>query len=97
MKQKNKDINLLKSIADSLLNEIKDGVVFFINVKEDDTVNFICKSNSKVKAGPLVKEASLTAGGNGGGSPTFAQGGGKSTEELDKIEKDIKKAIKEYE
>ena len=97
MKQNNKDINLLKSIADSLLNEIKDGVVFFINVKEDDTVNFICKSNSKVKAGPLVKEASLTAGGNGGGSPTFAQGGGKSTEELDKIEKDIKKAIKEYE
>ena len=97
MKQNNKDINLLKSIADSLLNEIKDGIVFFINIKEDNTVNFICKSNSKVKAGPLVKEASLSAGGNGGGSPTFAQGGGKSTEELDKIEKDIKKAIKEYE
>ena len=97
MKQNNKDINLLKSIADSLLNDIKNGVVFFINIKDDNSVNFICKSNSKVKAGPLVKEASLTAGGNGGGSPTFAQGGGKTIDELDKIEKNIKKAIKEYE
>ena len=97
MKQNNKDINLLKSIADSLLNDIKNGVVFFINIKDDNSVNFICKSNSKVKAGPLVKEASVTAGGNGGGSPTFAQGGGKTIDELDKIEKNIKKAIKEYE
>ena len=97
MRQNNKDINLLKSIADSLLNEIKDGVIFFSNVKDDGSVNFICKSNSKVKAGPLVKEASQTAGGNGGGSPTFAQGGGKSSDELDRIEKDIVKAIKSYE
>ena len=97
MKQNNKDINLLKSIADSLLNDIKNGVVFFINIKDDNSVNFICKSNSKVKAGPLVKEASVTAGGNGGGSPTFAQGGGKTIDELDKIEKNIKKEIKEYE
>ena len=97
MQQNNKDINLLKSIADSLLNEIKDGVVFFSNVKDDGSVNFICKSNSKVKAGELVKQASQAAGGNGGGSPTFAQGGGKSSDELNKIEKDIIKTISSYE
>ena len=63
----------------------------------DGSVNFICKSNSKVKAGPIVKEASQLAGGNGGGSPTFAQGGGVSSDNLDKIEKNIIKAIKDYE
>ena len=95
MRQNNKDINLLKSIADTLLNDIKDGVVFFINIKDNDNVNFICKSNSRVKAGLLVKEAATIAGGNGGGSPTFAQGGAKSTQELDKIEKEVKKVIKD--
>ena len=97
IRQDNKDINLLKSIADSLLNEIKDGVIFFSNIKDDGSVNFICKSNSKVKAGELVKCASQMAGGNGGGSPTFAQGGGKSSDELDKIEKEIIKTIDSYE
>ena len=97
MRQDSKDINLLKSIADALLNEITNGFVFFSNIKGDGSVNFICKSNSKVKAGPIVKEASQLAGGNGGGSPTFAQGGGVSSDNLDKIEKNIIKAIKDYE
>ena len=93
----NKDVNLLKSIADTLINEMENGFIFFANIKENDTVNFICKSNSSVNAGKMVKEAATMSDGNGGGSPTFAQGGGKTSKELDKIKDYIKKAIKNNE
>ena len=91
MKVENKDINLLKSIADTLINELDNGFIFFINEKEDGSVNFIAKSNSKVNAGFIVKSVSTLYNGNGGGSPTFAQGGAKS---IDKnIIEEIEKAI----
>lgn len=93
MKVKNKDNNLLKSIADSLVNELDNGLVFFANVKEDNSVNYICKSKSNINAGLLVKKASTASNGNGGGSPTFAQGGGKEIDNLDEILEQIKKEI----
>ena len=64
---------------------------------EKDVSEILAKEVEKVKAGELVKQASQAAGGNGGGSPTFAQGGGKSSDELNKIEKDIIKTISSYE
>ena len=93
MAVKDKDINLLKSIADSLMNEMTNGFIFFINVKEDSSVNFIAKSNSFVNAGEIVKYASLNSDGNGGGSPKFAQGGGKTDSSIDSIVKHIEKVI----
>ena len=90
---KDKDVNLLKSICDSLINEMENGFILFINVKEDDSVNFIAKSNSFVNAGEVVKDAALRSEGNGGGSPTFAQGGGKTTKEIDSIVEHIEKVI----
>ena len=97
MKTKNKDLNLLKSIADSLINEIENALIFFANIKDNTSVNYICKSNSTVKAGELVKMASLKSDGNGGGNPKFAQGGGKDISNIDKILEEIKKVIKENE
>ena len=97
MKVYDKDLNLLKSIADTILNEMNNGFIFFINIKENDSVNFIAKSNSFVHAGLVVKDASISSDGNGGGSPVFAQGGGKSIENIDKIISHIKKLIKEHE
>ena len=91
MKVKNKDVNLLKSIADTLINEINNGFIFFINEKEDGSVNFIAKSNSKVNAGFIVKSISTLYNGNGGGSPTFAQGGAKEID--DNIISEVEKAI----
>jgi len=85
MEVKNKDINLLKSIADNLVNSMKEGFVLFANVKNDNSVNFIARSNCSINAGLIVKKASVEASGNGGGSPTFAQGGGKNTEKLQEI------------
>jgi len=94
MKVNNKDINLLKSIADTIFNDMKNGFIFFINIKNDDSVNFIAKSNSKINAGMIVKDASITSNGNGGGSPTFAQGGGKTSDKVDDIIAKIEKVIK---
>ena len=91
MKVENKDINLLKSIADTLINEMDNGFIFFINEKEDGSVNFIAKSNSKVNSGFVVKTISNLYNGNGGGSPTFAQGGAKSIDS--NIISEVEKAI----
>ena len=93
MAVKDKDVNLLKSVSDSLMNEMDNGFIFFINIKEDDSVNFIAKSNSFVNAGEIVKDAALRSEGNGGGSPKFAQGGGKTSSEIDSIVKHIEKVI----
>ena len=92
-----KDNNLLKSIADSIINEMENGFIFFIHTKDDNSVNFLAKSNSFVHAGLIVKDAAVSSEGNGGGSETFAQGGGKTTENIDKIISHIKKVIKQHE
>lgn len=94
MQTNNKDINLLKTIADALVNEMGEGFVFFANVK-DKSVNFIARSTSKVNAGMVVKSVSIQAEGNGGGSPTFAQGGGKTIENLKQILEYVENTIRD--
>ena len=91
----NMDNELVKVIADNLVNENKDSVVFFVNVHDKSSVNFICRSNSKVNAGYVVKQASTLVGGNGGGSPTFAQGGGKDASLADKVLKEVEKVVQD--
>ena len=85
-------MEVLKTIIDNLMVNIKEGVIFIANVKGDN-VNFVCRSNTSINAGSLVKEASIKSNGNGGGSPTFAQGGGKTTLYLDEIFNNIRKEI----
>lgn len=97
MAVEHKDVNLLKSIADTMLNEIGNGFVFFANIKEDNTVNFIAKSSCSVHAGMIVKSASNQAEGNGGGSPTFAQGGGRNTKSLKDILDYVEKSLNDAE
>ena len=93
-KTENYDMNVLKGIIDNLMVKLGDGLVFIANIKGDN-VNFVCRSNISVKAGDLVKNASVKSLGNGGGSPTFAQGGGKTLEFLDEIFESIRQSIKE--
>ena len=59
-----------------------------------DNINFVCRSNCSINAGAIVKEATSRADGNGGGSKTFAQGGGKTIENIDDIFNSIKEKIK---
>ncbi len=89
----NYDMDILKGIVDNIMNNIKTGLVFIANVK-DNNVNFVCSSNIDTHAGLLVKNASLKSLGNGGGSNSFAQGGGKTLEFLDEIFAYVKEEIK---
>ena len=93
MKLNNKDNNLLKSIVDSLINDLNNGFVFFANVKDDGSVNFIAKSNSNIHAGDMVRKAAFACNGKGGGNPTFAQGGAANSSLVDSVLEDIKKDI----
>lgn len=92
MKTIDKDVTALKSIADNIINYIENGIVFFANIK-NDSVNFIAKSNCSVNAGYIVKMASNKALGNGGGSPTFAQGGGHDISVIDEVLELVTKEI----
>ena len=89
-----KEANVLKSLADALINMLGKSLVFIANVN-DGNVMFICRSSCDIHAGLTVKRASQLSDGNGGGSPTFAQGGGKTTENLDKIFNLIREDIEE--
>lgn len=89
-----KETNVLKSLADALINMLGKSLVFIANVN-DGNVMFICRSSCDIHAGLTVKRASQLSDGNGGGSPTFAQGGGKTTENLDKIFNLIREDIEE--
>lgn len=97
MEVTNKDSNLLKAIADSLIQTMGEGLVFFANVKPDNTVNFIVRSSCHANAGLLVKDAAVSSNGNGGGSPTFAQGGGKTIDALKDIFTHVEKVLKNEE
>lgn len=89
----NEEVSELKEIMDQLFVKIQKGFIFIANVK-GETINFLCKSNiDTLNAGLLVKRASQMSNGNGGGSATFAQGGGKTKEALDEILRSIKNEV----
>lgn len=92
MKLKDQDTDVLKSIIDTLLNKMGNGFIFFANVKED-RVQFLARSNINLSAGDIIKLAASKSNGNGGGSPTFAQGGGKDITHLDEILDEIRNQI----
>ena len=94
MEVKNKDVALLKTIADNLVNKVGECFVFFANVKDDGSINFIARSTNNINAGLIVKDAAISSSGNGGGSQTFAQGGGKNTDSLNKIYEHIEKVLR---
>ena len=76
------DIDMIKNLADAIVNKYEDCFVVLANVKNNH-VNIIAKSNSdKVNCGAIVKELSLKCKGNGGGSKNFAQGGGSDASDL---------------
>ena len=97
MEVHNKDVNLLKSIADNLVNEMGSGLVFFANIKDNGSINFLARSSCHVNAGLVVKDASVSSGGNGGGSPTFAQGGGRDLSMLSAIFIHVEKVLRNEE
>ncbi len=89
------DNNVLRDVCDKIINKTNKGFIFIAN-KKDGNVNFFCKSDPSLNlsAGLLMKRVSNMAGGNGGGSKTFAQGGGVSTTNLKEILKTVEDEVK---
>ena len=85
---KDYDINSLKALAGLIVDKISNGIVFILNEK-NESINFIMKVKDELKdkidAGTIIKYVSNMALGNGGGSKTFAQGGGTLNSKKDDI------------
>lgn len=90
------DIPVLKNIVSNLSNQIDNSFILLANVNDDNSVNYIAKSTSdKVHAGNIVKDLSVRSLGNGGGSNSFAQGGGKDATIVSKLLLNVKKVLRE--
>lgn len=96
MKVDNIDSSILKTIADTIIKDMGQGFIFFANITKD-SVLYIARSSCNISAGEIVKRAAVISQGNGGGSPTFAQGGGKDISNLDTILESIKKGFENEE
>ena len=94
LKVDNYDTSALKEVIDAIVNNHSDIVVFIANIKENN-VNYVAKmsANLKYNMGKLVKIAALKSDGNGGGSNTFASGGGSNIEVVDKVLEAIRMVI----
>ena len=87
-------MDILKAMIDAIANRYATIVIFAVNLKEDGSVSFICRNNNpNVHAGYLVKQAATLSGGNGGGSSTFAQGGGKNSLHLEQIQQMVRNEL----
>lgn len=92
----NIEMFLVKTMADNLCNKFDEVVVFLANIKEDSSVNFICRSSiPSVNAGYVIKNITTAFDGNGGGSNTFAQGGIKDKSHLNDIKQALEDLINE--
>lgn len=94
----NYDTTTIKSLVGSISSKLNNGIVFISNIKEG-AINFVCKANDSLKdkfdAGALIKDVSKIAEGSGGGSKTFAAGGGVRADNLQMIEDYVKSKIVE--
>ena len=87
----------LRAIALDLRSKISDGVVVLASKGEERT-SLVAAVGSQgkaagIKAGELVKSASLILGGGGGGKDDFAQGGGVEQSKLDEALTSVKNLL----
>ena len=88
------DIAILKQIVSNLSNTIENNFVLLANINDDNSVNFVAKSNSnRVDCGEIVKDLAVRSSGNGGGSRAFAQGGGTDATIVPKLLMNVKDKI----
>ena len=89
----NYDVAMIKNLADALTNKYDNCFIILANVNNNN-VNIIAKSNcDKVNCGAIVKDLAIKCKGNGGGSKTFAQGGGSDATDIASYLKQIKEQL----
>ncbi len=80
------DGDVLRTLAEEVLDRLKSGVVILGGVKEGKVALAVKISKDLVgrglHAGNIVKVAATVVGGGGGGRPDFAQAGGKNPARL---------------
>ncbi len=92
----NLEMFLVKSMADNFCNKFDEVLVLLANIREDNSVNFICRSSiPSINAGFIVKSITTSFDGNGGGSNTFAQGGIKDKIHLKNIKDSLEDLVNE--
>ena len=95
----NKESDSLREIVDKAKDKLGSCIVVLgaNNGKAIFTVGVTKDLTSKIKAGEIVKELAVIAGGNGGGRPDFAQAGGKDTtkvaEALEAVRETLRKSL----
>ncbi len=88
----------LKSALDKMRAKIGSGIVTVGGNVKGKGVIFIAVGKDLIKkfnAGELVREIVPLLGGRGGGSPTFAQGGGKDPDKIEDAFQKLREIIKE--
>tara|TARA_B100000586_G_scaffold257085_1_gene220423 strand:- start:149 stop:1054 length:906 start_codon:yes stop_codon:yes gene_type:complete len=79
----------MRTLADSLKEELEVGVVVLASVTENNRVHVIVTVTpdltGRVKAGQVVKTIAPIVGGNGGGRADFAEAGGKDSSRIDEL------------
>lgn len=88
--------DILKDLIDNISDRIK-GIVLLISKMSDKiivTVKVPKELTQDYNAGNIAKLVSKVLGGGGGGSPTFAQAGGKLIEKIDEATELFEKIIR---
>ncbi|HVF66022.1 MAG TPA: alanine--tRNA ligase [Pyrinomonadaceae bacterium] len=79
------DANALRQLSDTLLAQLKSGVVI-LGRRADGKASLIVRTSTdlakRVPAGRVIKELAPIIGGRGGGKPDMAEGGGPETQKL---------------
>ena len=79
----------IKFGVELLANKLGESVIILCSMKKDGTVFITVKVSDniskKLQAGRIVGDIARALGGNGGGRPQFAQGVGKTQENIDDI------------
>ena len=89
----NQEVNILKDIVDTLLNKMGNGFILLANIHGNEA-NLIARNNlDHLSSGDIMKEVASKLNGKGGGSKTFAQGGGKDISKLEEVLEEVKEQI----
>jgi alanyl-tRNA synthetase len=79
------DASALRQLSDTLLSQLKSGVVVLGRRAEGKASLIVRTSNDllkRVPAGTVIKELAPIIGGRGGGKPDMAEGGGPEPQKL---------------
>ena len=77
---------MITTAADQLISKLHEGVVLIYNDRDNKQM-FVASCSEKAiekgfKAGDIIKKACTICGGNGGGRPNMATGGGKDSSKV---------------